>query len=169
MEPELRQFIRRGRSAKLPGGLGLSGRPPARETSWNLTRPEAFILCTAGSARLLCQTSTMADPAPMGPQPSGSLSFWRCSVESARSPAEYNGAMPLTLRPTGLQQSAAFAHLADWVVFEDGKSIGRIYEQHAPASPDQAWFWSITVPLDMRAKILTSGRVPTVETTATAN
>jgi hypothetical protein len=77
--------------------------------------------------------------------------------------------MPLTLRPTGLQQSAAFAHLADWVVFEDGKSIGRIYEQHAPASPDQAWFWSITVPPDMRAKILTSGRVPTVETTATAN
>jgi hypothetical protein len=35
--------------------------------------------------------------------------------------------MPLTLRPTGLQQSAAFAHRADWVVFEDGKSIGRIY------------------------------------------
>ena len=35
MEPELRQFIRKGRSAKLPGGLGLSGRPPARETSWN--------------------------------------------------------------------------------------------------------------------------------------
>ena len=67
--------IRIRRSAKLPGGLGLSGRPPARETSWNLTRPEAFILCTAGSARLLCQTSTMADPAPMGPQPSGSLSL----------------------------------------------------------------------------------------------
>jgi hypothetical protein len=77
--------------------------------------------------------------------------------------------MPLTLRPTRLQQSAAFAHLADWVVFEDGKSIERIYEQHAPASAGQAWFWSVTVPLDMRTKILTSGRVPTVETTATAN
>jgi hypothetical protein len=31
--------------------------------------------CTARSARLLCQTSTMAHPAPMGPQPSGSLSL----------------------------------------------------------------------------------------------
>jgi hypothetical protein len=39
----------------------------------------------------------------------------------------------------------------------------RIYEQHAPASPEQAWFWSITVPLDMRAKVVTSGRAPTLD------
>jgi hypothetical protein len=52
MEPELRQFIRKGRSAKLPGGLGLSGRPPARETSWNLTRPEAFMYGRVGPTPL---------------------------------------------------------------------------------------------------------------------
>ena len=34
--------------------------------------------------------------------------------------------MPLTLRPTGLQASAAFAHLADWIVLEDGREIGRL-------------------------------------------
>jgi hypothetical protein len=27
--------------------------------------------------------------------------------------------IPLTLRPTGLRNSAAFAHLADWCVIED--------------------------------------------------
>ena len=50
-----------------------------------------------------------------------------------------------------------------WQVLEDGNEIGRIYEQHAPASPDQAWFWSITVPLDMRAKVVTSGHAPTID------
>jgi hypothetical protein len=29
--------------------------------------------------------------------------------------------MPLTFRPTTLQKSAAFARLADWSVFEDGR------------------------------------------------
>jgi hypothetical protein len=48
-------------------------------------------------------------------------------------------------------------------VLQDGNEIGRIYEQHAPSSPDQAWFWSITVPLDMRAKVVTSGRAPTLD------
>jgi hypothetical protein len=52
--------------------------------------------------------------------------------------------LPLTLRPTGLRNSAAFAHLADWCVIEDGEVIGHIYEVHAARSPEQAWFWSIT-------------------------
>jgi len=38
--------------------------------------------------------------------------------------------MPLTLRPTGLQTSAAFAHLADWSVYDDGRQIGRLREEH---------------------------------------
>jgi hypothetical protein len=41
--------------------------------------------------------------------------------------------IPLTLRPTGLRNSAAFGRLADWCVIEDGEPIGRIYE--VPAAP----------------------------------
>jgi hypothetical protein len=46
--------------------------------------------------------------------------------------------MTLTLRPTGLRQSAAFARLADYTVHEDGRAepIGRIYEVHAPTRPE---------------------------------
>jgi hypothetical protein len=51
--------------------------------------------------------------------------------------------MPLTLRPTRLDTSPVYAHLKDYLVFEDGKAIGRIYEQRPPAPPDGAWFWSI--------------------------
>jgi hypothetical protein len=35
--------------------------------------------------------------------------------------------MPLTLRPTGLA-SPVYGHLQDWTIFEDGKPVGRIYE-----------------------------------------
>jgi len=52
--------------------------------------------------------------------------------------------MPLTLRPTGLQVAAAFAHLRDWSVYEDGQEIGRLREEHAPARLELAWYWSIT-------------------------
>jgi hypothetical protein len=45
--------------------------------------------------------------------------------------------MTLTLRPTGLRNSGAFAHLADWSVIENGEDIGRIYQVHAapPSRP----------------------------------
>jgi hypothetical protein len=71
--------------------------------------------------------------------------------------------MALTLRRTRLEKQPVFADLQDRQVLEDGNEIGRIYEQHAPASPDQAWRWSITIPLDMRARVLTSGRAPTLD------
>src|SRR4051812_6429281 len=72
--------------------------------------------------------------------------FARVSI-TARSPPRpsYIGSMPLTLRPTGLQTSAAFAHLADWSVYDDGRQIGRLREEHAPPRPERAWYWSITV------------------------
>ena len=35
--------------------------------------------------------------------------------------------MPLALRPTGLA-SPVYGHLQDWTIFEDGKPVGRIYE-----------------------------------------
>jgi hypothetical protein len=53
--------------------------------------------------------------------------------------------MPLTLRPTGLRVGAAFPHLRDWSVYEDGQDIGRLREEHAPSRPELAWYWSITV------------------------
>ena len=41
--------------------------------------------------------------------------------------------LPLTLRPTDIGTPAAFQHLKDYCVFEDGEKIGRIYE--VPAAP----------------------------------
>jgi hypothetical protein len=37
--------------------------------------------------------------------------------------------MALTLRPTDLERSPATAHLEDWIVLDDGKPIGRIYQR----------------------------------------
>jgi hypothetical protein len=65
--------------------------------------------------------------------------------------------MPLTLRPTGLRQSAAFAHLADYSVYDDGREIGRIYEVHAPTRPEAAWTWSIIVMGEARGHVMTDG------------
>jgi hypothetical protein len=70
--------------------------------------------------------------------------------------------LPLTLRPTGLRNSAAFAHLADWSVIEDGEVIGRIYEVPA-APPDRAWFWSLFLDGDARHHVTTSGHAATLE------
>jgi hypothetical protein len=71
--------------------------------------------------------------------------------------------IPLTLRPTGLRNSAAFAHLADWSVIEDGEVIGRIYEQHASARNEMAWFWSITALIPNPTGTTTSGHAATFE------
>jgi hypothetical protein len=53
--------------------------------------------------------------------------------------------MALTLRPTDLEKSPVYQHLKDYCVYDDGKEIGRIYEQRAPSRPELAWYWSITV------------------------
>jgi hypothetical protein len=71
--------------------------------------------------------------------------------------------MALTLRRTRIEQSPAFAHLEDWDVLDDGKPIGRIYEKHAPARPDHAWFWSITEYIEPRAGLSTSGSAETLD------
>ena len=51
--------------------------------------------------------------------------------------------MPLTLRPTGLS-SPAYRDWLDYVIVEDGRDVGRLYEdRHSP--PELRWFWSITI------------------------
>jgi hypothetical protein len=71
--------------------------------------------------------------------------------------------MALTLRPTGLQTSAAFAHLADWSVYDDGRQIGRLREEHAPPRPGRAWYWSITVLGPGRGRVRTEGHAASLD------
>jgi hypothetical protein len=57
----------------------------------------------------------------------------------------------LFLRPTGLA-SAAYRDQADYTITEDGRAIGRIYEdRHTP--PELRWFWSITIYVDPKLGI----------------
>ena len=63
--------------------------------------------------------------------------------------------MPLTLRPTGLS-SPAYRHWLDYVIVADDRAVGRIYEDRH-TSPDLRWFWSITVYVDPKQGITTSG------------
>jgi hypothetical protein len=62
----------------------------------------------------------------------------------------------LTLRPTGLS-SPACRDLVDYIVIQDNRAVGRIYEDRQ-ALPDLRWFWSITVYVDPKQGITTSGR-----------
>src|SRR6476646_9132795 len=50
----------------------------------------------------------------------------------------YDCSMPLTLRPTGLS-SPAYADQPDYIVCEDGKAIGRMYEDRQTL-PELCWF-----------------------------
>ena len=71
--------------------------------------------------------------------------------------------LPLTLRRTDIGTPPAFQHLKDYCVFEDGEKIGRIYEQHAARSPEQAWFWSITALIPNPTVGPTNGHAATFE------
>jgi hypothetical protein len=53
---------------------------------------------------------------------------------------------------------AAYANQPDYIVCEDGKAIGRMYEDRQTL-PELRWFWSITVYVDPKRGINTSGRV----------
>ena len=45
---------------------------------------------------------------------------------------------------------------------EDGRDVGRLYEDRH-SKPELRWFWSITVYVDPKRGIITSGRAPTLE------
>ena len=62
----------------------------------------------------------------------------------------------LTLRRTGLS-SPAYQDSLDYIITEDGRAIGRMYEDRH-SKPELRWFWSITVYVNPMLGIATSGR-----------
>ena len=67
------------------------------------------------------------------------------------------------MRPTG-GHSPVYADRQDWTIFDDGKPVGRIYENAGAGTPaDLRWFWSMTVYVHPRAGIVTSGKVATLD------
>jgi hypothetical protein len=63
--------------------------------------------------------------------------------------------------PTGLS-SPVYADQPDYIVCEDGKAVKRMYDdRHTP--PDLRWFWSITVYVDPKQGINTSGRAASLD------
>jgi hypothetical protein len=71
--------------------------------------------------------------------------------------------MALTLRPTGGHARVYRDYRQDWTIYDDSEPVGRIYEDtSASTSADLRWFWSITVYVDPKAGITTSGKVPSL-------
>jgi hypothetical protein len=71
--------------------------------------------------------------------------------------------MPLSLRPAGLS-SPAYADHTDYVVLDDGRIVGRIYEFRDSSMPaDIRWFWSITMLVHREPGLVTDGRAPSLE------
>src|SRR6202022_447219 len=67
----------------------------------------------------------------------------------------------LTLRRTGLS-SPAYQDLLDYIITEDGRDVGRLYEDRH-SKPELRWFWSITVYVNPKLGIKTSGRAPSLD------
>jgi hypothetical protein len=71
--------------------------------------------------------------------------------------------VPLTMRPTG-GHSPVYADRQDWTIFDDGEPVGRIYEDVSASTPAELrWFWSVTVYVNPKESIVTSGKAPTIE------
>jgi hypothetical protein len=66
-----------------------------------------------------------------------------------------------TLRPSGLL-SPDYRDWIDYVTVEDGRDVGCLYEDRN-SLPALRWFWSITVYVNPKLGITTSGRAPTIE------
>src|ERR1700730_3467097 len=62
----------------------------------------------------------------------------------------------LTLRPTGLS-SPAYRDWLDYVIVEDGRDVGRVYEDRH-SRLELRWFWAISIYINPKLGITTSGR-----------
>ena len=81
----------------------------------------------------------------------------KVSQGSGRWAPNMDGGQPmLKLRPSGLS-SPAYRDWIDHVIVEDSRDVGRIYEDRS------LWFWSITVYLNPKRGITTSGRASSLE------
>ena len=69
--------------------------------------------------------------------------------------------MALTLHRTGLS-SATYRDWLDYVVVNDGRNVGRLYEDLHSRS-ELRWFWSITVYVNPKLGITTSGRAASLK------
>jgi hypothetical protein len=69
--------------------------------------------------------------------------------------------MVLSLQRTGLS-SPAYRDLLDYVIVDDGRDVGRLYEDRHSRS-ELRWFWSITVYVNPNLDIVTSGRTPSLD------
>ena len=67
----------------------------------------------------------------------------------------------LTVRKTG-PVSLAYQQWADYTVYDDGRAIGRIYEDRA-TRPALRWFWSIAMIDARHTGIRTEGCTPTLK------
>ena len=83
------------------------------------------------------------------------------SSAQARWGRETDVTVALTLRRTGLS-SPAYRDWLDYVIVEDGRDVGRLYEDRH-SRPEYRWFWSITVYVNPARGIVTSGRASTIE------
>jgi hypothetical protein len=70
--------------------------------------------------------------------------------------------MSLTMRKTG-SALLAYQQWADYTIYDDGRAIGRIYEDRA-TRPGLRWFWSITMVGARNADIRTDGCAPHART-----
>jgi hypothetical protein len=67
----------------------------------------------------------------------------------------------LTLRRTGLS-SSAYQDSLDYIITEDGRDVGRLYEDRH-SKPELRWFWSITLYVNPMLGITTNGRAASIE------
>ena len=63
-----------------------------------------------------------------------------------------------TLRPTGLS-SPAYRDWLDYVIVEDGRDVGRIYEDRN-SKPELRCFWAISIYVNPKLGITANGRAP---------
>jgi hypothetical protein len=67
--------------------------------------------------------------------------------------------MVLTLHRTGLSSPA---DRLDFVIVNDGRNVGRLYEDRH-SRPELRWLWSITIYVNPKLGITTSGRARSMD------